>query len=405
MTSIRTHVRSILVVAGVVAGLATTGRTTLAQSGTNPATTDPHAAATEPKADQPLTAVVGEPDAQLLRVLNDLTGRFEAPPDADRPALILSSSQINVPTLPGAVYFEISRADNPAEPFRSGVFWAYRRQGEMRLRVFDFNSSGNAFTECYAGLCNAPDTFPAIDVSSLNSNVDLPLAESGGVCSGETPAPLPTMRDGAIEITSRVKISPTALTFDDRGYNAQGKQVWGSTSGAGITFSRVDTRPVNVNHVDEGLTIIIVVPPKPGEPKLVEGGEVTVHYTGWLTNGTKFDSSRQAGREPFRVRIPGGVIKGWNLGLKDIAKGERRRLVIPPALAYGERGAGRGLIPPNSTLIFDIECLHVDNSNPTPPPPPPQPPAPAANPAGKPADASTPIGKPASGAQPEQPRR
>lgn len=388
--------------------MATTSTNARAQSGTNPVTADPHAAVTDAKAEHPLTAVVAEPDAQLQRVLNDLTGRFEAPPDADRPALTLNSSQINLPALPGAVYFEISRADNPAEPFRSGIFWAYRRQGEMRLRVFDFNASSNTFTECYAGLCHAPDIFPAIDVASLSPNVDLPLTESGGVCSGQTPAPLPTMRDGAIEITSRVNISSTALTFDDRGYNAQGAQVWGSTSGAGVTFSRIDSRPVDVRNIEDGLTIITIIPPKPGDPTLVEGGEVTVHYTGWLTNGTKFDSSRQPGREPFRVRIPGGVIKGWNLGLKNIAKGERRRLVIPPALAYGDRGAGRGLIPPNSTLIFDIECLHVDNSNPTPPPPPPPTPtptpAPAATPASAPADAATPIGKPASGSQPEQPR-
>jgi FKBP-type peptidyl-prolyl cis-trans isomerase FkpA len=90
------------------------------------------------------------------------------------------------------------------------------------------------------------------------------------------------------------------------------------------------------------------------------GKKVTVHYTGWLTNGKKFDSSLDRG-QPFVVQPLGDapVIKGWNEGLVGMKVGGKRQLRIPPELGYGDRGAG-GVIPPNATLIFDIELLKVE---------------------------------------------
>jgi FKBP-type peptidyl-prolyl cis-trans isomerase len=88
------------------------------------------------------------------------------------------------------------------------------------------------------------------------------------------------------------------------------------------------------------------------------GHQVMVHYTGWLTNGTKFDSSVDRG-QPFPFPLGAGrVIPGWDEGVAGMKVGEKRKLIIPPGLGYGGRGAGN-LIPPNATLIFDVELLGV----------------------------------------------
>jgi FKBP-type peptidyl-prolyl cis-trans isomerase len=89
-----------------------------------------------------------------------------------------------------------------------------------------------------------------------------------------------------------------------------------------------------------------------------KGQLVKVHYTGWLSDRTKFDSSVDRG-QPFQFPLGAGrVIQGWDEGVAGMAVGGRRRLIIPPDLGYGARGAG-GVIPPNAELIFEVELLDV----------------------------------------------
>ena len=88
------------------------------------------------------------------------------------------------------------------------------------------------------------------------------------------------------------------------------------------------------------------------------GQRVSVHYTGWLTNGNKFDSSKDRG-QPFMFSLGRGeVIRGWDEGVSGMKLGGKRKLTIPPDLGYGARGAG-GVIPPNATLLFEVELLAV----------------------------------------------
>ena len=90
-----------------------------------------------------------------------------------------------------------------------------------------------------------------------------------------------------------------------------------------------------------------------------QGQTVVVHYTGWLTDGKMFDSSVERG-EPFEFQIGvGQVIDGWDQGVATMKVGGKRKLTIPPELAYGNQDVGEGLIPANSTLIFEVELLDL----------------------------------------------
>jgi FKBP-type peptidyl-prolyl cis-trans isomerase len=129
----------------------------------------------------------------------------------------------------------------------------------------------------------------------------------------------------ALLLPSCSKSSPTKVTGAPQ-TNASGLQYWDIVAGTGETA--------------------------------VPGKRVKVHYTGWLTDGKKFDSSMDHG-EPFQFILGfGQVIKGWDQGVAGMKVGGKRQLRIPPELGYGASGAGSD-IPPNATLIFDVELVEI----------------------------------------------
>jgi FKBP-type peptidyl-prolyl cis-trans isomerase FkpA len=136
----------------------------------------------------------------------------------------------------------------------------------------------------------------------------------------------------------------------------------------GIALDGLAEQPANtpVAPAPEAAVLVTDLVAGIGEEAL-PGMIVIVHYTGWLFDaaakdqrGRKFDSSRDRG-QPFSFPLGGGrVIRGWEQGVPGMKVGGTRRLVIPPALAYGPRGAGNGVIPPDATLLFEVELLAVE---------------------------------------------
>ncbi|ABB32587.1 Peptidylprolyl isomerase [Geobacter metallireducens RCH3] len=118
----------------------------------------------------------------------------------------------------------------------------------------------------------------------------------------------------------------------------------------------VSTAPAGAVTTPSGLSYVDLVVGNGPQP--TSGKPVKVHYTGWLENGTKFDSSVDRG-EPFVFTIGAGeVIPGWDEGVMTMKVGGKRRLIVPAQLGYGAAGAG-GVIPPNATLIFEVELLEA----------------------------------------------
>jgi len=126
-----------------------------------------------------------------------------------------------------------------------------------------------------------------------------------------------------------------------------------------MPFTEIDKQGKDMSSVttDSGLIIEDIVV---GEGAVAEAGQqVSVHYTGWLLDGTKFDSSKDR-NDPFDFGLGRRqVIAGWDEGVQGMKIGGTRKLTIPSQLGYGARGAG-GLIPPNATLVFEVELLGID---------------------------------------------
>jgi len=125
---------------------------------------------------------------------------------------------------------------------------------------------------------------------------------------------------------------------------------------AAVPLAAAAAKPPKTVTLKDGLKYVDVVVGKGPKPK--KGQTVRVHYVGRLLDGTKFDSSRDRG-QPFEFALgTGSVIAGWDEGVATMRVGGRRTLTIPPSLGYGAAGAG-AVIPPNATLVFDIELLGI----------------------------------------------
>lgn len=141
----------------------------------------------------------------------------------------------------------------------------------------------------------------------------------------------------------------SGIIFSVEAISVQSKEV-------NSTRNKMMAQANNAIKTPSGLSYVDEVVGSGASPRA--GQRVSVHYTGWLTNGQKFDSSLDRG-QPFEFTLgQGEVIRGWDEGVASMKVGGKRKLTIPPDLGYGARGAG-GVIPPNATLVFEVQLLDV----------------------------------------------
>jgi FKBP-type peptidyl-prolyl cis-trans isomerase len=290
--------------------------------------------------------------------------------DASKSAeVVLHFAPVAIDGLPNAMYMEAARADKLNTPYREAVIQFYKFKGATHIRTFEFRRIPG-FGSAVTGLWAAPDAFPKFKMTDLVGTLDLAVTISGDSATAKSQHAYPTGLNGAVEMTSEMKISKDKLDIADRGMDASDKQVWGPAAGSFTTFIRF-APGVQVSRLANGV-VAIDYAGTGTEPFIQASDRIAAHYEGWLSSGYKFDSSRDR-NQPLNF-LQGSLIPGWNDGLLGIGKGAIRRLVIPAAQAYGDRA--RGMIPANADLYFEIEIMNVERPQ-------------AAQPAPK-ADATTP---------------
>jgi FKBP-type peptidyl-prolyl cis-trans isomerase len=273
-------------------------------------------------------------------------------------ALVMSIAPVAINGVENAMFSEIARADSVHAPFRTAIYQLYKHQGKIRLRTYELHRGQDGTdmaVKALAGMSFIPQWFPSdLNRDWLVGTLDLELTVDSNGIKGKTPYPYPTAVGGAVEMTSELTITKDSATTQDRGFDANGKVVWGDKEGA-ATWARSATPAATVRTLEEGL---IVIEYSKGDGLKIDSTErIAANYTGWVGKNMKFvDSSRN--KQPL-VFNQGQMIRGWTNALKGYAKGANLRLFIPPAMAWGERGRSP-MVPPNADVIFEVEVVNVE---------------------------------------------
>lgn len=279
--------------------------------------------------------------------------------------IIVSVAPVKLSQLPDAMYMEISRADSSGRPYRQVLTQLYRRQGAIRMRTLEIRNQNTDTSNLLVGMWAAPEHMPDLPRDLFIATLDLELTASGDGYVGKTPYPYPTATGGAVEMTSEVAFTPDSLVTIDRGYDASGAVVWGSAESGKYTYTRCES-PMAATKGEDGFVAIHLRDAGEGAP-IADGASVAMHYTGWLSNGRMFETSRRQGGRTASYVAPGELIEGWRKGAEGMRKGDWRKIIVPPALGYGASTALGGVIPSNATLIFEIECMFVTPAEGAPP--------------------------------------
>jgi hypothetical protein len=302
-------------------------------------------------AQQPASAALPA-DPQIANLAGLMTGSWKA--KVGDKEIVMSVAPVKLSEISDGMYVELAEATSLHNPYRQTILQPRVSGGKLKLRTYELRRPGGRLPSV-VGLWAAPEAFPDIKSAELLGTLDLDLVSDGGGFTGRTAAAFPTSAGGAETMTSEMTIGSNGIRVADRGFDGAGKLVWGPAAGEYYTFSKFDPK-VSVKRFDGGVVAVDFPVAALGEPAKEED-QVSCNYIGFLADGRVFDRSADRG-EPFAYKKSQKLIAGWNAAMMETRKGMKRRLVIPAAMGYGERGRPP-VIPANSNLYFDLEVMDV----------------------------------------------
>lgn len=257
-----------------------------------------------------------------------------------------------------AMYVEVHRDGTPWEPVEQAIYRVYRYGDTLRLRTYEFREAGRA--DVLANLWLAPEAMPVdtIRPDELIATMDVEFERATNGYAGETPHAYPTREHGSIERTASLRVRPDRLVSQETYYGLDGSVI--EAAGGELAWERAQF-PATVETDEDGLVIITLEEGKTDDPPTDEGDIVFVNLAGWRTDGLMFESTWERGLVE-RGMYPMRVIEGLKRGFEPLYEGLRRKLIVPPELAYGDV-AVRG-IPIGSTLVFHVHVVRVEQSDP-----------------------------------------
>lgn len=274
--------------------------------------------------------------------------------------IVMSIAPVPIKGMTDTFYVESARTDSPWDPYRRSIFQIYPYKDGFRLRTLEM-AIGEASDGVFNGMFAAAEHFPDLSADELVATIDVDLTLTDTGFTGKSPYPYPTRVGGAVEMTTEITLDDDVLTVADRGYDAQGKIVWGAGEGGVYLFERAQG-VVSITRRDDGMVILDYG--GASGPIVANGDQMSVHYEGFLKSKHRFDTSYDRGT-PFTFPYPPGTraITGWGIGMDGLAQGARRKLIIPGHLGYGPGGNPRANIPGDATLYFNIHLINVTRAD------------------------------------------
>jgi hypothetical protein len=307
--------------------------------------------------------VAAQSDADVARLTSMLEGSWKSTAAVgqgeDARVLWMHMRPFETDMLGRAIYVEVHEDGTPWEPVRQAIFRVYRFGDTLRLRTYEFREPSRA--DVLASLWLAGDDMPmdSLRPGDLIPTMDLAFERAANGYEGATPHAYPTAESGAVEMRVRMRARPDRLVTHETFSGLDGSAREGDGE---ITWERA-TLPATVDKGEDGLVVITLEAGKTDGPPTDEGDVLFINYEGFRADGFKFDSSWDRGLA-LRTVYPPRVIGGFKKGLEPMVEGMRRKLIIPPALGYGDT-AVQG-IPPGSTLVFHIHVVRVEQADPIP---------------------------------------